>query len=105
MPLYDYECKKCETVHEVTQKMSEPVLTECPVCQSKDIKKLLSLGSFALKGTGFYTTDYKRQGAAANSASAGASASTPATGAAPSSTPATASSAASASAAPTPAKK
>jgi putative FmdB family regulatory protein len=59
MPLYEYDCPKCQKILEITQKASEPTLTACPECGG-EIKKLLSLGSFALKGTGYYSTDYKK---------------------------------------------
>ena len=55
MPIYEYECKHCEKTHEVTQKISEPPLKECPDC-GKEIQKIISASSFALKGTGWYTT-------------------------------------------------
>ena len=58
MPLYEYECAKCQKVHEVMQKFSDAPLSACPDCGAK-VVKLMSLGSFALKGTGWYTTDYK----------------------------------------------
>ena len=62
MPMYEYECKSCNKVHEVTQKMSDSPLKTCPDC-GKELTKLLSLSGFALKGTGFYTTDYKKPSA------------------------------------------
>lgn len=61
MPVYEYECESCTKVHEVTQKFSDAPLTECldPKCKGS-LRKLFSLSSIAFKGTGFYTTDYKR---------------------------------------------
>ena len=63
MPIYEYECPKCKKVHEVTQKMSDKPLTRCPTpkCKGK-VKKIMSMTSFALKGSGWYTTDYKKSG-------------------------------------------
>ncbi|NDD90481.1 zinc ribbon domain-containing protein [bacterium] len=61
MPLYEYQCGKCQKVHEVIQKFSDAPLAECPECQAP-VKKLMSMNSFALQGTGWYTTDYKRKG-------------------------------------------
>ncbi len=58
MPLYEYECPKCEKVLEVMQKFSDAPLTECPECKGP-ISKIMSMSSFALKGSGWYTTDYK----------------------------------------------
>ena len=60
MPLYEYRCEKCETVHDVIQKFSDAPLTDCPSCGGP-VTKLVSMSSFALKGTGWYTTDYKRK--------------------------------------------
>jgi putative FmdB family regulatory protein len=59
MPLYEYECAKCKKVIEVMQKFSEGPLAECPDCKGP-VTKLMSMSSFALKGTGWYTTDYKK---------------------------------------------
>jgi putative FmdB family regulatory protein len=61
MPLYEYECAKCSKVLEVMQKFSDSPLTECPECQGP-VQKLMSMTSFALKGSGWYTSDYKRKG-------------------------------------------
>jgi putative FmdB family regulatory protein len=57
MPLYEYQCSKCEKVHEVMQKFSDDPWIECPECQGP-VSKLMSLTSFSLKGTGWYTTDF-----------------------------------------------
>jgi predicted nucleic acid-binding Zn ribbon protein len=43
----------------VTQKFEDPPLEHCPECRAP-VKKLMSLGGFALKGNGWYTTDYKK---------------------------------------------
>ncbi len=61
MPVYEYECKKCDKVFEVQQKMSEAPLTECPECQSP-VKKLMSVNSFQLKGGGWYADGYASTG-------------------------------------------
>jgi putative FmdB family regulatory protein len=59
MPLYEYQCAACRKVHEVMQKFSDAPLEKCPECQGP-VQKIVSLSSFALKGSGWYTTDYKR---------------------------------------------
>jgi putative FmdB family regulatory protein len=62
MPLYEYDCPKCGRF-EVLQKMSEkPLATH--ECGSK-VKKVMSAGAFAFKGSGFYITDYKKSPAPA----------------------------------------
>lgn len=63
MPLYEYKCEKCQKVHEVIQKFSDAPLTTCPDEACKGVvQKLMSMNSFALQGSGWYTTDYKRKG-------------------------------------------
>ena len=57
MPIYEYECGQCKTVHELMQKITDPVLTVCPSCGGT-MKKKISNTSFVLKGTGWYATDY-----------------------------------------------
>ena len=56
MPIYEYDCPKCGII-EVSRKISDSTLKKCPDCKS-GITKLISLSSFSLKGTGWYTTDY-----------------------------------------------
>ena len=59
MPIYEYECPKCQVVHEVLQKMSDAPIATCTDCGGP-VTKVFSKSTFALKGTGFYTTDYKK---------------------------------------------
>jgi putative FmdB family regulatory protein len=60
MPLYEYSCEKCEKTFEVTQGFSDAPLKECPDCKGP-VEKLMSLGGFSLKGSGWYTSDYKKK--------------------------------------------
>jgi putative FmdB family regulatory protein len=74
MPIYEYDCPKCGRF-DVIQRMSATPLKTHAACGSR-VKKLMSAGSFAFKGSGFYQTDYKK--AACDSAgSSGACASCP----------------------------
>ncbi|MYC25200.1 MAG: zinc ribbon domain-containing protein [Gammaproteobacteria bacterium] len=59
MPIYEYECRACGHGFEVMQKMSDPVLVDCPDCAQSTLKKLISPVAFRLKGTGWYETDFK----------------------------------------------
>jgi putative FmdB family regulatory protein len=61
MPIYEYECDSCGKTMEFTQRITDPPLTECPECNGR-LHKLISLASFQLKGTGWYATDYKKEG-------------------------------------------
>jgi putative FmdB family regulatory protein len=57
MPIYEYKCRKCGRQYEAFQGISEPDLKNCKFCKGK-VHKLVSLSSFSLKGSGWYTTDY-----------------------------------------------
>jgi len=57
MPVYEYECKACEKVFEVQQKMADAPLINCPDCDGP-ISKLMSMSSFQLKGGGWYADGY-----------------------------------------------
>ncbi len=57
MPVYEYECKECDKVFEVQQKIADDPLSECPKCHAP-VKKLMSMSSFQLKGGGWYADGY-----------------------------------------------
>ncbi|MGX9367208.1 FmdB family zinc ribbon protein [Desulfoplanes sp. PS50] len=49
MPIYEFECRACKTqFEEVILKEGEAV--RCPQCNSSEVKKLLSTGSFVTGG-------------------------------------------------------
>ena len=62
MPIYEYQCSDCGHELEVLQKISDPVLTECPNCAHSTLKKKISAAAFRLKGGGWYETDFKKSG-------------------------------------------
>ena len=59
MPIYAYRCDECGFAKDVLQKISDPVLTECPSCGKSAFKKQLTAAGFQLKGTGWYATDFR----------------------------------------------
>lgn len=63
MPTYEYHCRKCGNKFSQFQKITEPVLKNCPKCQGKNcVERLISGGSgLIFKGSGFYITDYKNK--------------------------------------------
>ena len=67
MPIYGYRCSNCGHQFEIQQRMSDEPLKVCPKCQGKLTKVLYPTGVI-FKGSGFYTTDYKGSGKAAESA-------------------------------------
>lgn len=63
MPLYDYLCSTCGKTFEVSQRMSDPALTDCQCGAKGSVKRQLNAGSgLIFKGSGFYITDYKNNG-------------------------------------------
>src|SRR5687767_1085771 len=62
MPIYEYRCASCGFEKEYLQKVSDPVLTECPECGKPTFEKQLTAAGFQLKGNGWYATDFKDKG-------------------------------------------
>jgi putative FmdB family regulatory protein len=87
MPIYAYRCAACGHAKDVLQKISDPVLTDCPACGAASFQKQLTAAGFQLKGSGWYATDFKSGGGAAAQPAAGAA--KPADAVAPASTPST----------------
>jgi len=67
MPIYTYECKKCQKIIEVSQRMIEAPFRVHSEADSGskcngEVRRLLHAPALQFKGTGFYETDYKRKG-------------------------------------------
>ncbi|PQJ96950.1 FmdB family zinc ribbon protein [Chromatium okenii] len=60
MPIYEYRCENCGEALEKIQKISDPLLIDCPNCGQPTLKKQLSAAGFRLKGGGWYETDFKK---------------------------------------------
>ena len=63
MPIYEYRCLNCGHQFELMQKFSDPPAETCTSC-SGSVQKLISRSAFHLKGSGWYVTDYGRNGSA-----------------------------------------
>jgi len=61
MPLYEYECARCEHRFELLQKVSDEPRKRCPECRGK-VERLISAPAIRFKGTGWYVTDYSEKG-------------------------------------------
>ena len=59
MPIYEDLCESCQNQVEIMQKSSDPAPAKCEACGAGPMVKQLSMTSFALKGTGWYVTDFK----------------------------------------------
>jgi len=68
VPLYEYQCKKCQHRFEKIQKFSDAPVKKCPECGGP-VEQLLSPPAVQFKGSGWYVTDYARKGASSDSGS------------------------------------
>lgn len=59
MPVYTYRCDNCGIQFDHHQKFSDPVLTKCPECGKKSLKKVMYPVGIVFKGSGFYATDHR----------------------------------------------
>jgi putative FmdB family regulatory protein len=57
MPIYEYQCTKCNDRTEVIQKFTDPPYAVCDKCGG-DVRKLMSAPAIQFKGSGFYKNDY-----------------------------------------------
>lgn len=59
MPIYAYRCTSCGHAKDVLQKISDPLLTDCPACGAATFVKQVTAAGFQLKGSGWYVTDFR----------------------------------------------
>ena len=62
MPTYDYACSACGHRFERFEPLSDDGPKSCPKCGKKKGRRMLGTGAgLIFKGSGFYTTDYKKK--------------------------------------------
>jgi putative FmdB family regulatory protein len=61
MPTYDYQCPEGH-VFEKFQKMTDKPRAKCPVCGRTASRKISGGAGLVFKGSGFYITDYGKDG-------------------------------------------
>jgi len=61
MPTYEYACPNGH-LFEKFQKMSEKPRAACPVCGEPATRKISGGAGLVFKGSGFYITDYGKDG-------------------------------------------
>src|SRR6476620_7256317 len=61
MPTYEYQCPEGH-VFEKLQKMSDKPQAKCPVCGKPATRKISGGAGLVFKGSGFYITDYGKDG-------------------------------------------
>jgi len=60
MPTYTYKCSDCDHEWDVRQRMSDPLIGECPECHKENVVKQISSNEFILKGHGWES--YEKSG-------------------------------------------
>lgn len=80
MPIYAYKCGSCGHAKDVLQKVSDAPLTACPACGAESFSKQITAAGFQLKGSGWYATDFRNNGAGAKSSTDKAADAKPADG-------------------------
>jgi putative FmdB family regulatory protein len=61
MPTYEYQCPEGHQFEKL-QKMSEKPRAICPVCGKPGVRKISGGAGLVFKGSGFYITDYGKDG-------------------------------------------
>ena len=63
MPIYAFQCDACGHAFDRLQKLSDADPEVCPSCgASGGIRRQLTAPSFRLSGSGWYETDFKKDG-------------------------------------------
>jgi len=62
MPIYEFECSHCGHHFDRLQKLSDADPTICPACDAPHLRRMVSAPSFRLAGSGWYETDFKKDG-------------------------------------------
>jgi len=63
MPTYEYKCSKCNYNFEMFQGIKDDPISTCPKCKGQ-VRRIIGAGvGIIFKGSGFYTTDYKKTSA------------------------------------------
>jgi len=63
MPIYAFACAACGHHFDKLQKLSDPDPDTCPACGADgQVRRQLTAPSFRLSGSGWYETDFKKDG-------------------------------------------
>lgn len=62
MPIYAFQCDACGHDFERLQKLSDNDPTDCPACNAAAVRRRLTAPQFRLSGSGWYETDFKKDG-------------------------------------------
>ena len=63
MPIYAFACDACGHRFDRLQKLSDPDPDRCPACAAEGaVHRQLTAPQFRLAGSGWYETDFKKDG-------------------------------------------
>src|SRR5579885_2746107 len=62
MPIYEFECATCGDRFDRLQKLSDPDPERCPQCGASSVRRRVTAPAFRLAGSGWYETDFKKDG-------------------------------------------
>ena len=84
MPLYEYQCRSCQTRTDIRHGFKETTTEVCPACGGP-LQRLFNPAGIVFKGSGFYVTDSRKSsGSSSDGGSSGSGGdSAPATAPAP----------------------
>ena len=62
MPIYEFRCPACGERFDRLQKLSDPDPDSCPNCGATGVRRQVTAPAFRLAGSGWYETDFKKDG-------------------------------------------
>lgn len=60
MPFYEYRCENCEAHLELFHGINEDARKQCESCHEPALKRIVFPTAVIYKGSGYYTTEYKK---------------------------------------------
>jgi putative FmdB family regulatory protein len=62
MPIYEFACGACGKRFDRLQKLNDPDPEICPHCGKAEVHRCVTAPTFRLSGSGWYETDFKKDG-------------------------------------------
>ncbi len=62
MPIYAFRCEACGHSFDRLQKLADPDPEQCPACGVARVRRQMTAPAFRLSGSGWYETDFKKDG-------------------------------------------
>ena len=76
MPIYEYQCTRCQAVRDIKHGFKETTSEACPMCGG-ELKRLFNPAGIVFKGSGFYVNDSRKPSEAKSESSSEKSESKP----------------------------